>query len=105
LAEIRSCFLYDDRSRQLILKFKHVDALHLSTLFAHFLQVPITALAESDRLIVPTPLHAKRYLHRRFNQSAEPARLLNQQNETGFFVPEALMQPKVGPTQAELSRS
>jgi hypothetical protein len=30
LAEIRSCFLYNDRSWQLILKFKHVDALHLS---------------------------------------------------------------------------
>ena len=33
LAEIRSCFLYNDRSRQLILKFKHGDALHLSPLF------------------------------------------------------------------------
>ena len=30
LAEIRSCFLYNDRSRQLILKFKHGDALHLN---------------------------------------------------------------------------
>jgi predicted amidophosphoribosyltransferase len=36
LAEIRSCFLYNDPSRQLILKFKHGDALHLTPLFAHF---------------------------------------------------------------------
>ena len=73
LAEIRDCFLYFDRSRQLILKFKHGDALHLSPLFTRFLQAPFTALAESDHLIVPIQLHAKRYLHRRLNQSAELA--------------------------------
>ena len=105
LTEIRSCFLYNDRSWQLILKFKHGDALHLSPLFARFLQTPFTALAESDHLIVPIPLHAKRYLHRRFNQSAELARLLCQQNKAGIFAPEALTRPKAGPTQAGLSRS
>ena len=102
LAEIRGCFLYNDRSRQLILKFKHGDALHLSPLFARFLKAPFTALAEPDHLIVPIPLHAKRYLHRRFNQSAELARLLCQQNETGIFAPEALTRPKAGSTQAGL---
>ncbi|MDC6457711.1 double zinc ribbon domain-containing protein [Alphaproteobacteria bacterium] len=105
LGEIRSCFLYNDQSRQLILKFKHGDALHLTPLFARFLQAPFTALAEPDHLIVSIPLHAKRYLHRRFNQSAELARLLCQQNATGIFTPKALAQPKFGPTQAGLSRS
>ena len=62
-------------------------------------------MAEPDHLIVPIPLDAKRYLHRRFNQSAELARLLCQQNETGIFAPEALTRPKAGPTQAGLSRS
>jgi predicted amidophosphoribosyltransferase len=69
----------------LILKFKHGDALHLTPLFARFLQAPFTALAEPDHLIVPIPLHAKRYLHRRFNQSAELGRLLCQQNKTGLY--------------------
>ena len=64
LAEIRSCFLYNDRSQQLILKFKHGDALHLTPLFARFLKAPFTALAEADHLIVPLPLHTKRYLGR-----------------------------------------
>jgi predicted amidophosphoribosyltransferase len=89
----------------LILKFKHGDALHLTPLFARFLQAPFTALAEPDHLIVSIPLHAKRYLHRRFNQSAELARLLCQQNATGIFTPKALARPKSGPTQAGLSRS
>ena len=74
-------------------------------LFARFLKAPFTALAEPDHLIVPTPFHAKQYLHRRFNQSAELARLLCQQNETGIFAPEALTRPKASPTQAGLSRS
>ena len=95
----------NDRSRQLILKFKHGDALHLNPLFARLLKPHFTALAESDHLIVPIPLHAKRYLHRRFNQSAELARLLCQQNETGIFSLETLKRPKAGPTQAGLSRS
>ena len=69
----------------------------ITHLFARFLQTPFTALAEPDDLIVPVPIHAKLYLHWRFNQSAELARLLCQQNETGIFAPEALTRPKAGP--------
>jgi len=54
---------------------------------------------------VPLPLHAKRYLHRRFNQPAKLTRLLCQQNQNGIFAPEALTRPKAGPTQGGLSRS
>jgi predicted amidophosphoribosyltransferase len=54
---------------------------------------------------VPLPLHAKRYLHRRFNQWAKLARLLHQQNQTGICAPEALTRQKAGPTQAKMSRS
>lgn len=54
---------------------------------------------------MPIPPHAKRYLHRQFNQSAELARLLCQQNETGIFASEALTRPKAGPIQPGLSRS
>ena len=62
-------------------------------------------MAEADHLIVPIPFHFKRYLHPRFNQSAELARLLCQQNQTSIFAPKALTRPKAGPTQAGLSRS
>ena len=62
-------------------------------------------MAEADHLIVPLPLRAKRYLHRRFNQPAKLTRLLCQQNQNGIFAPEALTRPKAGPTQAGLSRS
>jgi predicted amidophosphoribosyltransferase len=62
-------------------------------------------LIAADHLIVPLPLHAKRYLHRRFNQPAKLTRLLCQQNQNGIFAPEALTRSKAGPTQAGLSRS
>ena len=62
-------------------------------------------MAEADHLIVPIPFHVKRYLHSRFNQSAELARLLCQQNQTSIFVPKALTRPKAGPIQAGLSQS
>jgi len=61
-------------------------------------------LAEADHLIVPIPFHVKRYLHPRFNQSAELARLLCQQNQTSIFAPKALTRPKAGPIQAGLSQ-
>ena len=89
----------------MILKFKHADALHLNPLFAHFLKAPFTAFAEADHLIVPLPLHAKRYLHRRFNQPAKLTRLLCKQNQNGIFAPAALTRPKASPTQAGLSQS
>ena len=54
---------------------------------------------------MPLPLHAKRYLHRRFNQPAKLTRLLCKQNQNGIMAPEALTRPKAGPTQAGLSRS
>ena len=54
---------------------------------------------------MPLPLHAKRYLHRRFSQPAKLTRLLCQQNQNGIFAPEALTRPKAGPTQAGFSRS
>ena len=62
-------------------------------------------MTEADHLIVPLPLHAKRYLHWRFNQPAKLKRLLCKQNQNGIFAHEALTRPKAGPTQAGLSRS
>jgi len=103
LTHIRICLLYNYRLRQFILRLKHGDMLHFSRLFAHFLQAHFTALAEPDHLIVPILPHAKRYLDRRFNQSAELARLLCQQNETSMFAPETLTQQKAVTTTRPVS--
>jgi len=104
LTEIRSCFVYNDQSRKLILKFKHGDALHLTPLFSRFLKMHFTTLAQANHLVVPIPLHARRYWHRRYNQAAEMARMLCWHHDQDAFCPDILKRPKSGSSQAGLSR-
>lgn len=74
---LRAACLYDETSRDLILKLKHADRTDLASLFAIWLaRAAADLLAQAD-LIVPAPLHRWRLLHRRFNQAAEIARPLS----------------------------
>jgi ComF family protein len=72
----RAACLYDDASRDLILKLKHADRPDLGPLFARWLaRAGTDVLAEAD-LLVPVPLHRRRLFVRRYNQAAEIARPL-----------------------------
>lgn len=72
----RAACLYDEHSRDLILKLKHADRTDLSGLLARWIsRAAQPLLAEAD-LIVPAPLHRWRLLSRRYNQAAEIARPL-----------------------------
>jgi predicted amidophosphoribosyltransferase len=70
LATARAAFVYDDGSRQLLLRFKHGDGLHLTPLLTLFLRPHFDQFAASSPLVVPIPLHPTRYLKRRYNQAA-----------------------------------
>ena len=76
LGRIRAGYLYNDASRQLILAFKHGDRLDLGPVIAQLLAQAFARLAEPEMLVLPIPLHRSRYFKRRYNQSAELARLL-----------------------------
>jgi ComF family protein len=70
LRRTRAALAYDDRSRRLVIAFKHYGRLSLRPLFALWLALPAgESLAEVD-LIVPVPLHRRRLLRRGFNQAA-----------------------------------
>jgi ComF family protein len=72
----RAACLYDDASRDLILKLKHADRTDLAALFARWLaRAAADVLGDTDA-IVPVPLHRWRLLKRRYNQAAEIARPL-----------------------------
>lgn len=72
----RAACLYDEASRDLILKLKHADRTDLAGTLACWLgRAARPLLAEAD-LIVPVPLHPARLLARRYNQAAEMARPL-----------------------------
>ena len=109
VAKIRACFVYNDVSRQLILNFKHGDGLHLTPLLARVLATDFRQILGPDHLVIPAPLHPRRYLKRRYNQSAELARALctKVQKAAGhkIFAAEVLTRQKPSPSQARLSKS
>lgn len=72
----RAACLYDETSRDPILKLKHADRLDLAPMFARWLSRAARNLIEEADAIVPVPLHPLRLLRRRYNQAAEIARPL-----------------------------
>ena len=72
----RAACLYDENSRDLILKLKHADRTDLAPLFARWLSRAAAELIAEADAICPVPLHPRRLLARRYNQAAEIARRL-----------------------------
>jgi len=95
----RAACLYDEASRDPILKLKHADRLDLAPLMARWISRAARELiAEADGL-VPVPLHRGRLFRRRYNQAAEIARPLAAL--TGVpYLPDALVRRRATETQA-----
>ena len=66
----RAVFRYDDRSRRLVLAFKHADRTHAAPAYGAWLARAGAALLADADLIVPVPLHWTRLAWRRYNQAA-----------------------------------
>ncbi len=75
-ARARAACLYDEHSRDLILKLKHADRTDLAPLFARWIARAAAELVEDCDAVVPVPLHRSRLFSRRYNQAAEIARPL-----------------------------
>ncbi len=67
---LRAVFAYDDKSRGLIISFKHGDRLQGVPAFGDWLARAGTPLISAETVIVPVPLHWTRLFSRRYNQSA-----------------------------------
>ncbi len=94
----RAACLYDEHSRDLILKLKHADRPELGKLFARWLsRASAPLLAEADAL-VPVPLHRARLFARRYNQAAEIARPLARLSGLAYL-PDALVRGRATPSQ------
>jgi ComF family protein len=72
----RAACVYDEHSRELILKLKHADRTDLAGLFARWLSRASVDLLAEGEAVVPVPVHRTRMLSRRYNQAAEIARPL-----------------------------
>jgi ComF family protein len=66
----RAVLKYDDASRDMILGYKHSDQTNRAPTFAKWMWRAGTDLIDECDVICPVPLHRKRLIKRRFNQSA-----------------------------------
>ncbi len=89
----RAACVYDETSREPILKLKHADRLDLAPLFARWLSRSARDLVEAADAIAPVPLHPARLLHRRYNQAAEIARPLSALSGVAYL-PDALVRKR-----------
>jgi ComF family protein len=100
----RAACLYDEVSRDPILKLKHADRLDLAPLFARWLSRAAGELIEGADAIAPVPLHRGRLLSRRYNQAAEIARPLARLCGVAYL-PDALVRRRATETQGGKSGS
>lgn len=81
----RAACVYDEHSRDLILKLKHADRTDLAGTFARWIaRAAADILADADA-VTPVPLHRTRLLARRYNQAAEIARPLARMAGLAYF--------------------
>jgi ComF family protein len=73
-ARARAACLYDEASKDLILRFKHGDRTEFAALFARWIGRSAAELIAEADAVAPVPLHPVRLLKRRYNQAAEIAR-------------------------------
>lgn len=88
-ARARAACLYDENSRDLILKFKHADRTDLARLFTDWIGRAAAALIEEADAVAPVPLYRARLFARRYNQAAEIARPLARRHGL-TYLPDAL---------------
>jgi len=100
----RAACLYDEVSRDPILKLKHADRLDLAPLFARWISRAARQLIEESDAIAPVPLHPGRLLARRYNQAAEIARPLARLCSKPYL-PDALVRRRATETQGGKSGS
>ena len=98
----RSAVLYDDASRPLILSFKHGDRMHLHMTFGPWLKRAGAEFLQDCDMVVPVPLHWRRMVARRYNQSALLAESIAR--GTGIeYRPSLLKRIRHTPVQGHLS--
>ncbi len=103
-ARARAACLYDEGSRDLILRFKHADRPDMAKLFRQWISRAARDLIADADAVVPVPLHPLRLLSRRYNQAAEIARPLARQAGL-VYLPDSLRRHRATASQGGRSGS
>jgi ComF family protein len=98
----RAAVSYDGVARRMVQVLKYSDRTDLAPWMAGWMARAGAELLADAEVVVPVPLHRRRFLWRRFNQSAELARTLARRAGKPFE-PMALMRVKVTRQQVGLT--
>jgi ComF family protein len=85
-ARARAAVAYSGAARQIVQNLKYRDRADLAPWMAAWMARAGSELLVDADLIVPVPLHRRRFFERRFNQSAELARHLARLSELSLSV-------------------
>ncbi len=97
-----SAIIYDEHSSKLITRFKYGDNTLVASYLAKLMVNANRANVDEVDYIIPVPIHKKRLLQRKFNQSALLAKQISK-DCNAKFVPDMLKRTKHTPPQASLS--
>lgn len=100
----RAALQYDEKSRGLILSFKHGDQTHLSKLLARLMMQAGAELLHDADVLMPIPLHWRRMLKRRYNQSALLAQSIAVMAEKPVWL-DCLRRLRATPSMQEMGRN
>jgi ComF family protein len=67
--KLRSAVVYDRNSARIIFKFKFFDKMHLKKFMAKCMAKSAEDILENVDILIPVPLHKKRLVMRKYNQS------------------------------------
>lgn len=102
--QARSVLRYTEHSRPLITRLKYADHTQLAPAYGRWLAAYGHSLVSQSEMIIPVPLHYRRFVQRRFNQSALLAATLSRQ--CGLpMIPDAMLRTRHTQPQASLSRN
>ncbi len=76
----RSVFLYNEASRKLVTQYKYGDKTHYAKTYSEWMLHTGQKLLDETDILCPVPLHWKRLLLRKYNQSALLTRHIAQQS-------------------------
>ena len=91
----RAALIYKGAARKMVLALKHGDRQDIAMPAAKWMATAARPLLREDMLVAPVPLHWRRMLARRFNQSALLAKALAQEVSLDFC-PDLLVRPQHG---------
>jgi ComF family protein len=89
----RAAVIHDGVPRHMVHGLKYRDRTDLAPWMARWMLRAASELAAECDVVVPVPLHPRRFWTRRFNQAAELARFIARESEKPF-APEALARVK-----------